>query len=219
LLDHRDLVVFFHEFGHLVHALAGRNSPWVRLAQPSERDFIEAPSQMLEEWIFDHDVLRRFARHVETGESIPIALAQRLRQSRASGRALWAQWLLFRAMVSLRLHDRDPEALDTTRLVYELAHEYSPYQLPAGAYFEASFEHLRNYSATYYAYLWSQAIAADLLSGFPRRLLDSTSTRRYRDLVLAPGGSKPAAELIVDFLGRPFTIDAFARWLAHGEST
>ena len=168
LLDHRDVVIFLHEFGHLVHALARRNVPWVRLAQPSERDFMEAPSQLLEEWLFDYEVLRRFARHVRTGDPIPVELVEGLRSARESGRALWAQWLQFRAVVSLRLHDDNAGALDTTTLVFDLAQKYLPYQLPAGTHFEASFDHLRNYSALYYTYLWSQAIAAESLECFSR---------------------------------------------------
>jgi thimet oligopeptidase len=214
LLDHHEVVVFFHEFGHLVHALARRDVPWIRLAQPSERDFSEAPSQMLEEWIFDYEVLRRFARHAQTGELIPTELVDGLKSAREASRTLWAQWLLFRAMLSLQLHDRDPENLDTTGLVLELAQEYLPFQLPPGTHFEASFHHLRNYSAVYYTYLWSQAIAADLLTAFPNGLLDTARARRYRDQVLAPGGCKPAAELLTDFLGRPFRFEAFARWLS-----
>jgi thimet oligopeptidase len=217
LLDHHEVVVFFHEFGHLVHALARRDVPWVRLAQPSERDFVEAPSQMLEEWIFDYQVLRRFARHAQTGESIPAELVFGLRSAREASRALWAQWLLFRAMLSLQLHDRDPENLDISGLVHQLAHVYLPYQLPPRTHFEASFHHLRNYSAVYYTYLWSQAIAADLLTAFPNGLLDIARARTYRDQVLAPGGTKPAAELLTDFLGRPFKFDAFARWLSGSE--
>src|SRR5438270_5191419 len=97
LLDHSEVVIFFHEFGHLVHALARGKASWVRLADPTERDFLEAPSQLMEEWIFDASVLRRFARHVETGEVIPVELVDSLRAARAFGRGLFAQWLLFRS--------------------------------------------------------------------------------------------------------------------------
>jgi thimet oligopeptidase len=175
---------------------------------------VEAPSQLLEEWIYDTAVLRRFARHAQSGEPIPEKLVRDLQAARDFGRALYAQWLVFRSMVSLGLHDRDPHRLDTSQLVFELAQGYLPYELPNGTHFETSFEHLTSYSAAYYTYLWSQAIAKDLLTAFKNGLLDQRETRRYRDLVLAPGGSKPAAELISDFLGRSYTFDALARWLA-----
>jgi thimet oligopeptidase len=214
LLDHQEVVVFFHEFGHLVHGLARGKVRWVRIGQPSERDFMEAPSQLLEEWIYDFDVLRRFARHVDTGKPIPEKLVNNLRAARDFGRALYAQWLLFRSMISLRLHQADPHDVDTPELVFELAERYLPYDLPPETYYEASFDHLTSYSAAYYTYLWSQAIAKDLLSAFKHGLLDVAQTRRYRDLILAPGGTRPAAELISDFLGRPYTFDALASWLS-----
>jgi thimet oligopeptidase len=97
--------------------------------------------------------------------------------------------------------------------VFELARRYLAYELPCGTHYEASFDHLPQYSAAYYTYLWSQAIAKDLFSAFANSLLDVEQARRFRDQVLAPGGSKPAAEILADFLGRPFNSDAFANWL------
>ena len=116
--------------------------------------------------------------------------------------------------VSLVLHERDPHQLDTTQLVFELAQIHLPYELPVGTHFETSFDHMTSYSAAYYTYLWSQAIAKDLLTAFKNGLLDQSDTRRYRDLVLAPGGSRPAAELVSDFLGRPHSFQALAKWLS-----
>jgi thimet oligopeptidase len=105
LLEHQEVVTFFHEFGHLVHAMARGKTAWVRLADPTERDFIEAPSQLMEEWAFNANVLRRFARHAETGELIPPQLVDQLIWAREFGRALFTQWLLFRSEISLALHD------------------------------------------------------------------------------------------------------------------
>jgi Zn-dependent oligopeptidase len=209
-------VVFFHEFGHLVHGLARGNVAWIRLADP-ERDFMEAPSQLLEEWIFDREVLQRFARHVDTGEPIPAQLVDALRAGRDFGRALYTQWLLFRSMLSLSLHDRNPDDLDPAQLVFDLADRFLPYQIPSDTHFEASFDHLTSYSAGYYTYLWSQVIARDLLNGFTDGLLDPVQARCYRDGVLTAGGTKPAADLVSDFLGRPFAFDAFAAWLSATE--
>jgi thimet oligopeptidase len=213
LLEHQEVVIFFHEFGHLVHALVRGNTPWLRLADPTERDFVEAPSQFMEEWIFDADVLRQFARHIETGELIPAELVDRLKAAREFGRALFAQWLLFRSQVSLTLHDSKSNEIGTTERVFELARRYLPYELPDGTHYEASFDHLPQYSAAYYTYLWSQAIAKDLLSGFPKGLMDAEQARRFRDQVLAPGGTRPASELLANFLGRSFSFDAFAKWV------
>ena len=214
LMQHSEVETFFHEFGHLVHGVVAGEIPWMRVVRPNEWDFIEAPSQFLEEWVSDLGVLRRFARHVETGEAIPEALVARLRAARAFGRATFVQRQLWLSAVALRLHDRDPKDVDSTRLAYELAREYLPAEPPPDTAFEASFGHLEGYTALYYTYMWSLVIAKDLHSAFTNGLLDTAQARRYRDLILAPGGTKPAAELVRDFLGRPYGFDAFRKWLA-----
>jgi Zn-dependent oligopeptidase len=162
---------------------------------------------------------RRFARHIETGELISTELVDRLKAAREFGRALFAQWLLFRSQVSLTLHESGSNEIGTTERVFELARRYLPYELPAGTHYEASFDHLPQYSAAYYTYLWSQAIAKDLLSVFSNGLMDAEQARRFRDQVLAPGGARPASELLANFLGRAFSFDAFATWLGALEQT
>ena len=220
LMEHSEVVTFFHEFGHLVHfVLVGANAPWVRTAAPTEWDFIEAPSQLLEEWIYDAGVLRGFARHVETGEPIPEEVVTRLREARDFGRGVFVQRQLFLAAVALALHEREAVGLDTTKLVFELARTYSPTVLLPDTRFEASFGHLEGYTALYYTYMFSAVIARDLLTAFSGGLLDLAQATRYRDLVLAPGGTKPAAELVADFLGRPYGFDAFREWLAPRPGT
>ena len=214
LMQHSEVVTFFHEFGHLVHAIVSANNEWARVRYVSEWDFVEAPSQFLEEWIFDYDVLRRFAKHVETGAVIPEALVRKLRDARDFGRGTHVQRQLMLAAISLRLHDRDPEGLDTTRLVFDTAREFSPIVMPEGTAFQASFGHLEGYTALYYTYMWSLVIAKDLHGAFRDGLMDLAQARRYRDLVLAPGGTKPAGELVRDFLGRSYGFDAFREWLA-----
>ena len=215
LMQHSDVVTFFHEFGHLVHHLVAMPE-WVRLARVDERDFVEAPSQFLEEWTYDARVLARLGRHVDTGDPVPAAQVERLRAARDVGRAVSVHRQLFLAAISLAYHDRDPAGLDTTALLFSLAPRYSPCALPEGSHYEASFGHLAGYSATYYTYTWSLAIAKDLAGAIDPASADAHETRRYRDLVLRPGGSKPAAELLREFLGRPSGFDAFARWLSAG---
>ena len=213
LMEHSEVVTFFHEFGHLVHSIVRGTVPWVRLNQ-GEWDFVEAPSQFLEEWIFDYDVLRRFAKHVESGEPITEELVTRLRAARDFGRGVFVQRQLFLSAISLEYHDRDPKDLDTTKLLFELAEHYSPSKVDPESRFQASFGHLDGYSAVYYTYMNSKVISLDLGTAFTNGLMDLDQARRYRDLVLAPGGTKPAAMLVKDFLGRPFSFDAFRDWLA-----
>ena len=214
LMQHSEVVTYFHEFGHLVHGIVSGDIEWARVRRPSEWDFIEAPSQFLEEWIYDYDVLRRFARHVETGAVIPEALVRKLRDARDFGRGTFVQRQLMLSAISLRLHDRDPHGLDTTKAVFDTAKEFSPIVMPEGTAMQASFGHLEGYTALYYTYMWSLVIAKDMHGAFTRGLLDLEQAKRYRDLVLAPGGTKPAADLVTDFLGRGYGFDAFREWLA-----
>jgi thimet oligopeptidase len=217
LMQHSEVVTYFHEFGHLVHGIVSGEIDWARVRRPSEWDFIEAPSQFLEEWIYDYGVLRRFAKHVETGAVIPEALVKKLRAARDFGRGTFVQRQLMLSAISLRLHDRDPRGLDTTTVVSDTSKEFSRIVMPEGTAMQASFGHLEGYTALYYTYMWSLVIAKDMHSAFVNGLMDLTQARRYRDLVLAPGGTKPAGELVKDFLGREYGFDAFREWLAPGD--
>ena len=214
LMQHSEVVTYFHEFGHLVHGIVSGDIEWARVRRPSEWDFIEAPSQFLEEWIYDYDVLRRFAKHVETGAVIPEALVRKLRDARDFGRGTFVQRQLMLSAISLRLHDRDPRGLDTTKVVFDTAKEFSPIVMPEGTAMQASFGHLEGYTALYYTYMWSIVIAKDMHGAFTNGLMDLEQAKRYRDLVLAPGGTKPAADLVSDFLGRRYGFEAFREWLA-----
>ena len=214
LMQHSEVVTYFHEFGHLVHGIVSGEIEWARVRRPSEWDFIEAPSQFLEEWIYDYDVLRRFAKHVETGAVIPEALVKKLRDARDFGRGTFVQRQLMLSAISLRLHDRDPRGLDTTKVVFDASKEFSPIVMPEGTAMQASFGHLEGYTALYYTYMWSLVIAKDMHGAFQNGLMDLEQAKRYRDLVLAPGGTKPAGELVKDFLDRPYGFDAFREWLA-----
>jgi thimet oligopeptidase len=122
------------------------------------------------------------------------------------------------AKLSLSIYDRDPKQVDTTALVKELTTKYRPYPYVEGTHFQTSFGHLDGYSAVYYTYMWSLVIAKDMFAQFNKNnLLDAEVSRKYRDKVLAPGGSKPAAALVRDFLGRPFDFKAWEAWLNREE--
>jgi thimet oligopeptidase len=215
LMEHGDVRTFFHEFGHLLHHVLGGHTRWAAQAGvATEWDFVEAPSQMLEEWAWDPAVLARFARHVETGEPIPAALVRRMKAADEHGKGLLVRQQMFYAATSLELHRREPAGLDTTALVAELQERYTPFRHVDGTYFQESFGHLDGYSAIYYTYMWSLVIAKDLFGPFRAAgLMDPAVARRYRQAILEPGGSKPAAELVKDFRGRPHAFDAYEAWL------
>ncbi len=216
VMEHADVVTFFHEFGHLLHHLCARNQRWIEFSgTATEWDFVEVPSQVYEEWAWDVDVLKQFAVHTRTGEVIPSALVAKLCRARDFGRALRTRHQMFYAAVSYACHTTAPQDGDTTRLMRELQNRYSYFPYVDGTYFQASFGHLEDYSALYYTYMWSLVIAKDLLCALKKNgTFDVELARRFRDAILAPGGSKDASDLVHDFLGRNYSEDAFATWLA-----
>ena len=212
LMEHDHVVTLFHEFGHLVHhVLAGRHD-WARFrGVATEWDFVEAPSQMLEEWAWDHDVLSTFATDA-SGEAIPGELVTKMRAANEFGKGYYARTQMFYAATSYYLHKEVPADL-TARMV-ELQAKYDLFGYVPDTHFHTSFGHLHGYGSGYYTYMWSLVIAKDLFSAFdPDNLFDTEVAHRYRDCILAAGGSKDAADLVADFLGRPYNFDAFEAWL------
>ncbi|HZP95252.1 MAG TPA: M3 family metallopeptidase [Candidatus Limnocylindria bacterium] len=217
LMEHQQVVTFFHEFGHLVHGIVRGNAvEWARLGRPAENDFMEAPSRFLEDYIFELDVLRRFAKHVETGAPIPEDLVKRVQAARDFGRGVTVEQSASLSRQSLKLHQGDPRARDARSLAREWAEREQRFTQLDGSNWPVNWEHMGNeaYSAAYATYLWSDCIAADIRTGFANGLMDRAAARRYRDLVLAPGGNIPAADAVAAFLGRPYDTRAFKERLA-----
>ncbi|MBI4364370.1 MAG: Zn-dependent oligopeptidase [Candidatus Latescibacteria bacterium] len=216
LMEHSDVQTFFHEYGHLLHAIFGGQNAWAPVAgTATERDFVEAPSQMFEEWIWDPAVLRTFARHHQTGEPIPVELVQKMRRADAFGRALSTATQAFYSAVSLNLYNRPPDRVNTDATVAELEPKYTPVPTMTDTHMQTSFGHLDGYSAYYYTYSWSLVISKDMFSAFDKKdLLSPNAAKRYREVVLAPGGTRPAREMVREFLGRDYDFQAFDAWLA-----
>ena len=215
LMEHADVETFFHEFGHLIHAILGGQGQWEPVSgTTTQRDFVEAPSQMLEEWCWDAKVLQTFAKN-EKGEAIPTELVQKMRKADAFGRALGVSTQAFYSAVSLSIYNRPPSQVNTDAIVTSLEPQFSPIPTMPDTHMQTAFGHLDGYSAYYYTYLWSLVIAKDMFSRFNHdNLLDPTVAKRYRDMVLAPGGSKPAKALVHEFLERDYDFKAFDEWLA-----
>jgi thimet oligopeptidase len=216
LLEYQDVTTFFHEFGHLIHGILGGHQRWAGVSGIStERDFVEAPSQMLEEWARDPKTLQSFAIHYQTKQPIPLALAQKLKAADEFSKGLFVRQQMYYAAVSLDFHNRDPKGLDTTQLSAQLQEKYTPYKYVPGSYFHESFGHLDGYSAVYYTYMWSLVIAKDMFSAFSAQgdIMKPEVAQKYRKAVLEAGGSKPAADLVKDFLGRPYGFKAYEAWL------
>ena len=214
LMEHDEVVTLFHEFGHLVHHVLGGQGDWLRFSGvATEWDFVEAPSQMLEEWAWDVDVLATFARN-SAGQTIPADLVDAMRRADHFGKGLYAVQQMSYAARSYYFHAAQHD--DLTAYGDELQRRYSVFPPLEGAHMHCSFGHLDGYSSGYYTYMWSLVIAKDLFSAFdPDDLFAADVATAYRDRVLAMGGRRDAADLVADFLGRPYSFDAWASWLAE----
>ncbi|HZL53516.1 MAG TPA: M3 family metallopeptidase, partial [Terracidiphilus sp.] len=223
LLQYSDVVTFFHEFGHLMHAILGGHTEWAGLSGfATEGDFIEVPSQMLEEFFRDEKLLQSFARHYQTGEVLPAELIQKMKRAGSFGRADWVRTQLYYTTLSLDLHDQDPAAIDLDVITKTLYESLQPWTWREGNHMYASFGHLTGYSSNYYTYAFDKVIALDFFDQFdPDDLLGCDAGQRYRKTVLEQGGSKPGREMVRDFLGRDEEFSAFSKWLTEefeGES-
>ncbi len=215
LLQYSDVVTFFHEFGHLMHAILGGQTEWAGLSGfATEGDFIEVPSQMLEEFFRDEKLLQAFAKHYQTGETLPSEIIRKMKLAGAFGRADWVRSQLYYTTLSLDLHDRNPAGLDLDTTTKQLYESLQPWTWLEGNRMYASFGHLTGYSSNYYTYAFDKVIALDFFAQFdPSDLLGCEAGSRYRKLVLEQGGSKPARQMVRDFLGRDEEFYSFSQWL------
>jgi oligopeptidase A len=209
LLTHREVETLFHEFGHLLHhalsrvelrSLAGTNVAW---------DFVELPSQILENWCWEREALDLFARHVDTGEALPEALLARMRRARTFRAASAQMRQLGFAEVDLALHmDFDPtSAEDPVALGRAILERHSPTALPAEYAMLASFSHLFaspvGYAAGYYSYKWAEVLDADAFALFQSAgIFDRAVGERFRREILERGDSDEPGELFRRFRGR-----------------
>jgi thimet oligopeptidase len=217
LMQYSDVVTFFHEFGHLMHAILGGQQSWAGISGiATEGDFVEVPSQMLEEFFHDARLLASFARHYQTGEPIPAPLVEKMNRASAFGRADGVRTQLFYTSYALDVHNLSPQDLDLDALLEEGYRRMVPYEWVDGNRMYASFTHLVGYTSNYYTYMFDKVIALDCFGQFDRtNLLEGSTAMRYRRTILEPGGSKPGTQLIKDFLGREQRMDAFAEWVGE----
>jgi thimet oligopeptidase len=215
LLQYSDVVTYFHEFGHLMHAILGGQTEWAGVSGfATEGDFIEVPSQMLEEFFRDEKLLQNFAKHYETGEVLPAEIIRKMKTAGSFGRADWVRTQLYYTTLSLDLHDEDPAGVDFDETTKRLYKSLVPWTWLEGNRMYASFGHLTGYSSNYYTYAFDKVIALDFFGQFDEAdLLGCDAGTRYRKLVLEQGGSKPGREMVRDFLGRDEEFAAFSKWL------
>jgi thimet oligopeptidase len=217
LMDYGDVETFFHEFGHLMHHILGGQQPWAGISGISmESDFVEAPSQMLEEWLRSPQVLAKFARHYKTGEPIPAELVARMNRANAFGRGAWTARQNALTAVSYNIYKTKPEDVNLDAVTLEANRRYTLFTPLPETHQWASFGHLGGYSSAYYTYLWDKMIAEDFFLQFDRQnLLAGDAPMRYRRIVLEPGGSMSANDLVKNFLGRPQNMTALQHWMSE----
>ncbi|MFO7547452.1 MAG: M3 family metallopeptidase [Acidimicrobiia bacterium] len=213
LLLHDEVEMLFHEFGHILHQTLTR-AELVRFSGTNtERDFVEAPSQIMEHWVWRPEVLARFARHHETGEPIPPGLVERLTAARRLNIAIATLRQMSFGVLDLALHGEEAE-LDLERVLID-ATAVAMLPLHEGTFFPASFGHLMGgYDAGYYGYLWSEVYGDDMFSRFEEEGVTSPSVgAEYRRIILERGGTVDGADLLREFLGREPDDRAFLRHL------
>ena len=214
LMEHSQVETFLHEFGHLLHHLFSGNQKWIRFSGiATELDFVEAPSQMLEEWVWNADTLKMLAKNAE-GETIPPEMVKSMVAAKEFGTGLFVTHQMFYAKTSITIYDQDPADIDLSKTMNALQDEYSLFKHVPGTHMYANFGHLYGYSAMYCTYMWSLVISHDLFSRFEAEgMMNRKTAMAYRNTILGQGGAKDAADLVSDFLGRPYSFEPFAKWL------
>jgi len=215
LLRHDDVVTFFHEFGHIMHGLCGEGPGNATTLAKCPRDFVEAPSQMLENWCFNRGVLKRLSRHVETCEPLPEEQVSKLLAAKNVSEGLMMLRQLYLGLLDLEIHGEAPpaDAAGLQALVDEIRPRISLISNPPGCNMLRNFGHLMNqYSAAYYGYLWAEVLSADMFaSKFEADPFSAEAGMAYRKTILAPGGVGSIAEHLERFLGHAPTQEPFLK--------
>ena len=211
LLSQDNVVTLFHEFGHLVDAILGRSAISSQGPFGVKADFVEAPSQFLENWVWEYASLKLFARNYKTGEVLPESLFLRLKATQKVGVA----WQYIRQVYYGVLDFTYEDKYDSIRNIpiVQVARDLASIrQIPYvdGSHFICGFGHLNSYGANYYGYLWSKVFAEDMFSVFKKEGVMNTKTGiRYRKSILEKGSTEDELEMLRQFLGREPNSDAF----------
>jgi len=206
-LTHSELETLLHEFGHVMHGVLSRTEYNQHSGTSVERDFVEAPSQMYEEWASRMESLTLMRNHCATCPLIDESLVQRIRDARKFGSGIdYGRQLLY-ASFDMALSGEHPEqSLD----LWKSMEDATPMGHVEGSAFPGTFEHIASgYAAGYYGYMWAKVIALDLISAFGPNVMNEATGRRFREVILSRGSEEPARDLVERFLGRPVSSDAF----------
>jgi thimet oligopeptidase len=211
LLKYQDVVTFFHEFGHALHAMLGRTEIASKSGTNVALDFVEMPSQMLEEWLKEKNVLKDLGAHYITGQPLPDETIDALTNMEKANAGFNYSTQLFYALLSLKIHE--VAEIDFLKLSQEIFTkiinkvEFVPNNLLN------SFGHLTGYGSKYYGYLWAQVFALDIFETIKKNNFSTQIGQKYLDTILKPGGTEDPALLVKKFLGREQSQNAFLKSL------
>ena len=215
LLNHGDVITLFHEFGHLIHFLLCHPVISSQNAFACKGDFVEAPSQFLENFCWNYDCLKLFARNYKTGEVLPKTLFDKMNKVRMLGVSNAAIFQVYLSKLDFTYEDRYSEVQQ--KGISTIARDmYSMIQtpFPTGTSFICSFTHLNSYGANYYGYLWSKVFAQDIFSVFEKNhVLNQTVGIKYRKTILEKGATEEETAMLQNFLGRKPNSAAFLKSL------
>jgi thimet oligopeptidase len=214
LLTHDEVETYFHEFGHCLHTILTEANYGRFAGTGVERDFVEAPSQMFENWVWNADVLKTFARHYKTNQPLPDDLLQGMIRAKNLGSGLFAEHQFYYGLTDQAYHTAPKGEVDTTQVALDLFKEVELFETVPHHYYQASFGHLVGYQGGYYGYQWSLVYAQDMFQRFKELgMLDPEAGMYYRKKILARGGTVDAMDMIRDYLGREPKMDAYLEHL------
>ncbi len=215
LLTHDEVETIFHEFGHIMHQTLTR-APFASLSGSNvDQDFVEAPSQMLENWVYSPEILTLLSGHyLDPSKKLPSELLQKIVAARDFNQGYFYTRQLVLALTDMTYHTT-LGPVNSTQIYHDLHKELTGIDAIANSHFQASFGHLMGgYDAGYYGYLWSEVYAADLFTRFQKEGLQSPEVGlEYRKTILEKGKMIDAFELLREFLGREPNSEAFYRKL------
>ena len=215
LLNHTNVTTLFHEFGHLVHSMLGRSALASQGPFNVKGDFVEAPSQFLENWCWEYESLKLFAKHYKTGETLPLELFKKMKATQLEGVAYQYSRQIYLGSIDFTFEDKydSIKGKSINAVAQDL---FKMLKLPTveGYHAICSFGHLNGYAANYYGYLWSKVFAQDMFSVFQEKgVMNKELGLRYRQEILEKGSTLPENIMLKNFLGRPSNSKAFLKSL------
>jgi thimet oligopeptidase len=213
LISHAEAETYFHEFGHLMHGLLTQATYESQSGTNTSTDFVEIPSQLFENWIWNEKILGQVTCHYKTGKPMPKNMMQSLLKSKDFLMGYWTMRQLIFATLDLTIHT-SKKFFDFDKKYEQLVKKHTGMKMPKGTSFNSGWGHLLGYAGKYYSYMWSLVYAYDVFTRFKTEgILNIKTGKDLRELVLSQGSSKDEMQILKDFLGRAPNNKAFLKEL------